>query len=200
MPTTAIAQLLSCRLVYGCSHCRHSTSSCAIAVQCTHKLGLPAGGKCCTEFLDICASNDSGGCPIAQVLCVFAKLDFPQCFSPRKPSLQALRTPTVIFVSVACFTLVISILLVCRHLHRTWRGITPEEHSSSDSDAAQQDKELSRMESQLHRLTPVVVLQPDSKVGHAEAVVRGSCVTPSSGDGSIKPVCACAMLGGYSIP
>ena len=41
----------------------------------------------------------------------------------------------------------------------------PEEPGASEGVAGQQDKELSLAESQLHRSTPIVVLQPDSRVG-----------------------------------
>ena len=78
--------------------------------------------------------------------------------------LQALRIPTFVFLGLAVLVIVISILLVWRHLYRTWRNVIPEEADAADNMAAQQDKELSLIESQLHRSTPIVVLQPDSKV------------------------------------
>ena len=78
--------------------------------------------------------------------------------------LQALRVPTIVFLSLAVLVIVISILLVWRHLYRTWRNVIPEEADAADNLAAQQDKELSLIESQLNRTTPIVVLQPDSKV------------------------------------
>ena len=89
-------------------------------------------------------------------------------FSPRVCCLQALRVPTIVFLTLAVSVIIISILLVWRHLYRTWTGITPDDAGTVDSVTAQQDKELTLMESQLHRSTPIVVLQPDSRVGHTK--------------------------------
>ena len=73
----------------------------------------------------------------------------------------------VIIIVVACLVNVISIVLVSRYLCWRWKSIMAEQEDAENSiTAAQQDKELSIMEAQLQRSTPVVVLQPDSRVSH----------------------------------
>ena len=68
----------------------------------------------------------------------------------------------------ACLTNVCSILLVARYLYVRWKAAMNEDFASGSVTAQQQqqqqDKELSLMESQLQRSTPIVVLQPDKRV------------------------------------
>lgn len=55
----------------------------------------------------------------------------------------------------------------------------PEEPGTLEGVAAQQDMELGLAENQLRRSTPIVVLQPDSRVGRA-LLLPVTCVRHSS--------------------
>lgn len=69
-------------------------------------------------------------------------------------------------IVAACLINVCSILLVARYLYVRWKAAMNEDFASGSATAQQQqqDKELSLMESQLQRSTPIVVLQPDRRV------------------------------------
>ena len=67
---------------------------------------------------------------------------------------------------VACLVNVCSILLVARYMCVRWKAAMNEDFASGSATAQhqqQQNKELSLMESQLQRSTPIVVLQPDKR-------------------------------------
>ena len=70
-------------------------------------------------------------------------------------------------IVAACLINVCSILLVARCLYVRWKAAMNEDFASGSATAQQQqqqDKQLSLMESQLQRSTPIVVLQPDRRV------------------------------------
>jgi len=90
--------------------------------------------------------------------------------------------PMIIIIVVACLVNVISIVLVSRYLYWRWKSIMAEQEDAENSAiAAQQDKELSMMEAQLQRSTPIVVLQPDSRVSHAaqKLTAHASVIPPA---------------------
>ena len=78
--------------------------------------------------------------------------------------MQELTTPTIVIIVVACVINVGSILMVSRYLYMRWKSAVTEPQANPDSPTAQQDKDISLMESQLRHTTPIVVLQPDSRV------------------------------------
>ena len=88
--------------------------------------------------------------------------------------------PMIIIIVVACLVNVISIVLVSRYLYWRWKSIMAEQEDAENSATeAQEDKELSMMEAQLQRSTPIVVLQPDSRVSHtAQKLTARASVIP----------------------